>query len=134
MRRNIRNFLSTPARYVRAIEYVLSTATIAWGVLLALPPDVFAGVSWTALRESPLSEVAWGVLFTSLGIFKLVAVWRRWHAGRRWGAFAAMALWSGVGFSFLLINAASPGWAPYLFVFATLNALTFLRLSQRGVQ
>jgi hypothetical protein len=40
-----------------------------------------------------------------------------------------MAIWSGVGFSFFLLNPYSPGWTVYVTVFAGLNALTFLRLS-----
>jgi hypothetical protein len=130
LRDNIRGFLITPARFVRAIEYMLSTATMTWGVILAHPADVFhAAAAWATLRESPLSEAGWGALFVALGLIKLLAVWYRWQRVRRWGAFVAMAVWCGVGLSFFLINPSSPGWSVYVTLFAGLNALTFLRLS-----
>lgn len=135
MLRNIRDFLTNPARYVRAIEYVLSFATLVWGILLALPSDVFRSApAWASLRASPASELVWGLFFALLGLLKLAAVWRKWQSIRRWGAFLAMMMWSGVGFSFFVTNPSGPGWSVYLFVLAVLNALTFLRLSQRGVR
>jgi hypothetical protein len=132
MLKSLRDFLISPARYVRAIEYALSAATIAWGLILALPADVFSGAAWATLRQSPLSEVAWGALFVILGAIKILAAWYKWQQVRRWAAFMAMFVWSGVGLSFFLINPSSPGWSVYVILFAGLNALTFVRLSQRG--
>lgn len=130
VRDNIRSFLITPSRYVRAIEYLLAVATMTWGVILAHPADVFNGAAaWSTLRQSPLSEAGWGAFFVALGFVKLLAVWFKWQRVRRWGAFVAMAVWCGVGFSFFLINRTSPGWSVYVTLFAGLNALTFVRLT-----
>jgi hypothetical protein len=130
LRDNVRHFLITPARFVRAIEYMLALSTMTWGVILAHPFDVFSGAaSWATLKASPLSESAWAVLFVVLGLVKLMATWYRWQRIRRWGAFVAMAVWSGVGLSFFLLNPYSPGWSVYVTIFAGLNALTFVRLS-----
>lgn len=136
MLRNLRDFLISPARYVRAIEYMLSVTTLTWGILLALPADTFrSAAAWATLRASDIPEWGWGLLFATLGLIKLLAVWHRWHRVRRWGAFVALVLWSAVGYSFFSITAwSSPGWSVYIILLAGLNALTFLRLSQKGAR
>jgi hypothetical protein len=130
LRENLRHFLVTPARFVRAIEYMLALSTMTWGVILAHPAPVFDSTPFVdTFKTSPFSEPAWALFFVGLGAIKLVATWYKWQRVRRWGAFLAMAVWSGVGLSFFLANRYSPAWSVYVTTFAGFNALTFLRLS-----
>lgn len=134
LRDNISDFFEDPARYVRIVEYALGIATIAWGVRLAWPPAVFpASASWTALRESPVPEIVWGAVIALLGLIKIIAAARRWRITRLVVAFLGLLLWSAIAGSFAYFNSASPGWTAYI-LYAVLNLLTFLRMSQRGVR
>ena len=127
-------FLVDPTRYARAPEYVVGGATAVWGALLALPADTFkTSTAWAILQASPIGELGWGLIFLALGLLQLIAVLRRWHQVRRDVALLAVAHWSAVGFSFWTVNPYSTGWVAYLLMYAMINLLTFLRLSQRGV-
>lgn len=118
----------------RRSEWVLSGMMMAWGWLLIGPDITFSKAQAWAQMAAMMSEVAWGWVAISIGLFRFLALvvngtfsgtwYGRWSPHvRALASFLACFLWFQISFGLWISDAATTGLAVYpgLFVLDAMN-------------
>lgn len=91
-------------------EVILGVATIAFGVLLVLPPDSFAPGTGYDIVSGLAPTWVWGAGFLSLGFCNIWAVLRRKGNLVRFSAKLLFFMWFVLGFMFVIESYQYPDW------------------------
>lgn len=108
----------------RRSEWVLAFMMLAWGQILLMPGEVFSTSPAWAQMSLYMSEHSWGLLATSVGSFRLLALiingtfattwYGRWSPHvRALASFLSCFIWFQITFGLLNSNAATTGLAVY---------------------